>query len=161
MKIHEILVESILLEGGAALKNVVGITQEEAKKAIPDLLKKIAHELHIDKSLVKVIGSAGRKPADAVSGDIDIAVQAKVSEVDAVLSRLAKDKNCRAMPGINVYSFAYPVGKKLVQVDLIPVANIEFAVWSYMAPEADLKQGLKGAHRNELFFAVTRHADLV
>lgn len=161
MNFREFLSESLLLEGGAALKDVESITQAEAKAAIPELIKKIAAELHVDKSLVKAIGSAGNKPdAKSLSGDIDIAVQIKPNEVDAVLPRLASDgKSYRAMVGINVFSFAYNIGKKRVQVDLIPVSNVEFARWSYMAHETDLAQGLKGAHRNELFFAVAKNAD--
>ena len=158
MLLCEFIENKLLLEGGAALKGVVSISQEEARKAIPGLLKKIANELVIDVSKVRCIGSAGRKP-EGLSGDIDIAAEVSSREVDAVLKRLSVNGNCRAMPGINVYSFAYTVNKKLVQVDLIPVEDIEFATWSYMAPESDLKIGLKGAHRNELFFATAKYAD--
>lgn len=147
-----------LSEGGQAIKGVSMITQAEVRSVIPDLLKKIETALNLKPSRVKLIGSAGKKPSDSdLSGDLDVAVECESSLVEQKLEELAGGRSSRAMRGIGVYSFVYPVGNKLVQVDLMPVENIRFAQWSFQASEADLAQGLKGAQRNELFFAVAKY----
>jgi hypothetical protein len=146
----------VLLEGGSAIKGAEKITQVEARHAIPDLLDKIAKVLDVDRKLVKATGSAGRKPADDdLSGDIDVIVEVRPGKVELALPKLAYDKETfRVMRGINVFSFAAKVADKLVQVDIMPVEDINYAEWSYSANERDLKQGLKGAHRNEVLFAI-------
>lgn len=156
MKICEII--EPLTEGGQAIKGAAKVSQADVRKVTPDLLKHIQTILKLSKSKVKLIGSAGKKPEDSdLSGDIDVAVECETSEVEHALEKLANGKDHRAMRGIGVYSFAYPVGKKLVQVDVIPVQNVKYAEWSYQANPKDLAQGLKGAQRNELFFAIAKH----
>jgi hypothetical protein len=160
MKLLEICTPqtSLLFEGGKALKGVSKITQAEVRQVIPDLLKKIQTALKLPKSKVKLIGSAGKKPQDTdLSGDLDVAVECDPATVEDALKELAGELDSRVMKGIGVYSFATTVGEKLVQVDLMPVDNIKFAEWSYQANPADLKQGFKGAQRNELFFAIAKH----
>ena len=152
--------ESTLLEGGAALKTSP-ITQSEARKLIPVLIDQISGALGTTKLNVRSIGSAGKKPkATDESGDVDFAVNAESDDVEKALSGLAYDgKTFRVMKGINVYSFAYDLGDKKVQIDLMPVSNVRYAEWASQANEADLKDGLKGSHRNELFFAIAKHID--
>lgn len=158
MKLFEICQPSLLLEGGKAIKGVSKITQAEVKATTPDLLKTIGDVLELSSTKIKLIGSAGKKPQDSdLSGDLDIAVEIDPGLVEKHLKKLAGVNEYRVMRGINVFSFAHPVGDKLVQVDLIPVDNINFAEWSYQANSADLAQGLKGAQRNELFFAIAKH----
>jgi len=147
-----------LYEGGNALKNVSKITQTEVRDTTPDLLKKIQKALGLKSGQVKLIGSGGKKPNDDdLSSDLDVAVETTPENVQEHLSELASGGISRVMKGINVYSFAHDLGNKLVQVDLIPVNNINFAEWSYQANEKDLADGLKGAHRNELFFAIAKY----
>jgi len=153
MKLTELLVE-----GGQALKGVSKITQAEVKGILKDLLRLISESLKIKLNDIRVIGSAGKKPLlTDLSGDIDIAVQCDPEIIKQNLNNLAKAGQFKEMPGINVYSFAYelPSGK-LVQVDLMPVQNVKFAEWSFQANPHDLELGLKGAQRNELFFAIAK-----
>ena len=146
------------MEGGKALKGVSKITQLEVRKIAPDLLAHIANTLGLSVSKVKLIGSAGKKPQDSdLSGDLDIAVQCDSETVEKHLKELAGNHPSRIMKGIGVQSFAIDVGNKLVQVDLMPVDNIQFAEWSYQANPRDIEQGLKGAQRNELFFAIAKY----
>lgn len=149
-----------LLEGGAALKTSP-ITQAEARKVLPEVIKQVSSALGLTKLNVRQLGSAGKKPNDDdESGDIDLAVKAEAADVEKKLPELAYDgKTYRVMKGINVYSFAYDLGGKKVQVDLMPVSNVRYAEWASQANEADLKDGLKGSHRNELFFAIAKHVD--
>lgn len=150
----------ILLEGGAALKTAP-ISQSDARKAIPDIITQVASALNIPKSKIKLLGSAGKKPKDDdTSGDIDLAVQIEAEAVEKVLKDLAYDnKTFKSMKGINVFSFAYDLGGSTVQVDLMPVASVQYAEWASQANEEDLKDGLKGSNRNELFFAIAKHID--
>ena len=153
--------DSILLEGGAALKKTSPITQVEARKVLPEIIKQVSSALGLSKTNVKQLGSAGKKPKDDdESGDIDLAVKAEVADIEKALPSLAFDGSTyRIMKGINVYSFAYDLGGKTVQVDLMPVSNVRYAEWASQANELDLKDGLKGSHRNELYFAIAKHID--
>lgn len=152
--------EQILLEGGSALKSSKPVTQTEAKKLIPFLIDRVSTTLNVSKSRVKALGSAGNKPhPEDESGDIDLAVEAEASKVEAALKELSHDgKTFRAMKGINVYSFGAEINGKVVQVDLVPVADVKYAEWAFQAHPKDLSRELKGAHRNEVFFAVAKHA---
>lgn len=168
MKLYEVIKVlsdlQILSEGGAALKGTESITQKEANEAMHGLIHKIANELGIPATDIARIGSAGKKERpEALSGDIDLAVKANPVEINAAISNLAHDKKLyRAMPGLNVFAFAHKLSNgKLVQVDLMPTDNLEYAQWSLAAHDHDLKAGLKGAHRNELFFAIAKNANLI
>jgi len=160
MDFKDFLSEELLVEGGRAVKGTSPIGQSDARKLGPQLATQVARELKLPGSKVKMIGSAGNKPHDQLSGDIDIAIETDdIEAVKAVAEKLAVQSKFKHMKGINVFSFAAQNGEQLVQVDLMPVADIKYATWSFSAHEDDLKQGLKGAHRNELFFAIARHAD--
>ena len=158
MKLFELLQTQNLFEGGNALKGVKPITQLEVRKYIPELLKNIQDILGLSTNKVKLIGSAGKKIDDEdLSGDLDIAVECDPELVDKNLKELAGKQSSRIMKGIGVFSFATEINDKLVQVDLMPVDNINFAEWSFQANTADIEQGLKGAQRNELFFAIAKN----
>jgi hypothetical protein len=160
MDFKNFLTEQLITEGGLAVKGTSPIGQSDARKLGPQLAAQVAKELNLPTSKVKMIGSAGNKPHDQMSGDIDIAVETDdIESVKAVAEKLAVQGKFKHMKGINVYSFAAQNGTQLVQVDLMPVEDIKYASWSFSAHEDDLKQGLKGAHRNELFFAIAKHAE--
>jgi hypothetical protein len=157
MNFKSFLVEQLLLEGGVALK-ADPIKQARARKLIPKIIDLVADKLNISKAELKAVGSAGHKPSDELSGDIDIVVtkvQPKQLE-DAIME--LNPKRHRVMAGINVYSFGYEDGAKTYQVDLMPIADPSLA-WMYLAVDEDLKQGLKSAHRNELLFALAHYVD--
>ena len=152
------LLSYLLLEGGNALK-ASPISQAELGRVKETLLHAITRALDIPFEKARLIGSAGNKPNPTdLSGDIDVAVEVDPAKAEAAIKELAGDRPSRPMAGINVYSFGYDVGGKVVQVDLMPVDSIRYAVWSMQAHPIDLKHGLKGAHRNELMFAIARHA---
>lgn len=152
-----LLLEYLLLEGGNALKTSP-ITQAEFTRVKDELTHHVKTVL--EPKQLAFIGSAGKKPNPTdTSGDIDIAAEIDTDTVNDRLKDLAGDQPHRAMPGINVYSFGYPVRDKIVQVDLMPVPSVRYASWVMNAHPADLKRGLKSAHRNELLFAIAKHAD--
>jgi len=159
MQFRSFLTEALLLEGGAALKGVSKLTQIEARHGIPDIIKKVSETTGVSPKKIVPIGSAGKKPRDDdLSGDVDLAIETTPDVVSRAISELAHEGSYRSMPGINVYSFAHALhDQRIAQVDLIPVNNLTYAQWSYNAHPKDLKADLKGAHRNEVMFAVTKH----
>mgnify|MGYP000733488980 CR=1 FL=1 len=161
MSFKSFLIETLLTEGGAAIKGTAGVPQATAKQLLPKLTAQVAKELGLKPNMVKAIGSAGHKPDDQLSGDLDIAIE--TDDVDAVktlASRLGHNGQSKAMPGINVYSFALKHKDDIYQVDLMPVPNLKYAEWSFFADEGDLAKGLKSAHRNELLFALAHHVNM-
>jgi hypothetical protein len=159
MGLKSYITVELLLEGGKALKNTNGIKQKHVKPLLALLLPQLAKELSISPSFVLPVGSAGRKSdQEALSGDIDIAIQTDdIEAIRRAIAALGVDGSYREMAGINVYSFAAAHPDGLVQVDLMPVHNINLAAWAFYSAESDLAQGLKGSHRNELLFALAKH----
>jgi hypothetical protein len=155
------LTESIILEGGAAIKGVSPVPQDVARQILPSVCALVASQLGLKPSEVVSIGSAGNKPSEELSGDLDIVVQTDdLEKVKEAIKELGYDGQYKAMGGINVYSFAYHHKDKTYQVDLMPVDNIEYAKWMFHADKNDLAKGLKSAHRNELLFALAKHVNL-
>lgn len=159
MGLKSFISHELLLEGGNALKQTNGIKQKHVAALHAELIPKIAKELRLSTSQVLPIGSAGRKPdPEALSGDVDIAIQTSDLEaVKAAIERLGEAGAHRSMPAINVYSFAAKHPDGLVQVDLMPVANLKLAAWMFYSADADMALGLKGSHRNEVLFALAKH----
>jgi hypothetical protein len=161
MSFKTFLTESLLVEGGAAIKGTTGVPQSVAKQLLPKLTAMVAKELGIKEEKVKAIGSAGHKPDDQLSGDLDIAIETDdIESIKALIARLGYNGQSKAMAGINVYSFAYKHKGDIYQVDLMPVPSLKFAEWSFHADEGDLAKGLKSAHRNELLFALAHHVNM-
>lgn len=162
MNFSEFLIESLLLEGGAAIKGSSKVTQVEARHLIPTLVDKISKVTGVDREKIKAVGSAGKKASDNdLSGDIDLAIECNPDVLIKAIPELAHNgEDYKAMSNINVYSFGAKIIDKIVQVDLVPVHNIDFAVWSFISEPDDLNKGFKGAQRNEVMFAVAKYVDL-
>jgi hypothetical protein len=160
MSFKTFLTETMLLEGGEAIKGSTSLSQAQAKSLADDVIKRLASQLNIEPHKLALIGSAGLKSGEAKSGDIDIAVEhTDLDDIKKASEALAFKGKFKHMPGIKVYSFAAEVPEGYAQVDIMPVPSLEFAQWSYFNDPADLKAGLKGSHRNELLFAVAKHVD--
>lgn len=161
MSFKSFLAESVILEGGAAIKGSEPLTQAEAREITAHVVRDLKRILKIESSQIAPVGSAGLKAPDQLSGDIDIAVVADVTLVKSAVESMALDGRFRHMPGLNVYSFAKLHGSKVAQVDIIPTNNIKLVKWAYYNDPGDLKLGLKGSHRNELLFAIAKYAEYV
>lgn len=161
MTFKTFLAEATILEGGAAIKGSHPLTQAEAREISMHAIRDLREILGVESSQIAVVGSAGLKAPDQLSGDIDIAVMADITDVKAAVERLALDGRFRHMPGLNVFSYAKLHGSKVAQIDVIPTTNIKLAKWAYHNDPADLKLGLKGSHRNELLFAIAKYAEYV
>lgn len=160
MTFRNFLAEAIILEGGAAIKGSHALTQAEAREVIASVMHDLKVVLKLPSSKLTTVGSAGLKPGDQLSGDIDIAVEADIAAVKKAVEELALDGRFRHMPGLNVYSYAKLHGSKVAQVDIIPTTNLKLAKWAYYNDPGDIKLGLKGSHRNELLFAIAKFAEL-
>jgi hypothetical protein len=128
--------------------------------------------LGIKLSHCAIIGSAGKKDPskngaeEGSSGDIDYAVQVdnRLDFLDKAKARATKlGLTFTHMPGLGIISLAFPIVSSdgtqdgdNVQIDVMPVPNIEFVRWSYFSPSYDVSQ-YKGLYRNEVLFAVARH----
>lgn len=161
MTFKTFLAEATILEGGAAIKGSHPLTQAEAREISMHAIRDLKDALGVESSQISVVGSAGLKAPDQLSGDIDIAVMADITAVKTAVEQLALDGRFRHMPGLNVFSYAKLHGSKTAQIDVIPTTNIKLAKWAYYNDPADLKLGLKGSHRNELLFAIAKFAEYV
>lgn len=161
MTFKTFLAEATILEGGAAIKGSHPLTQAEAREISMHAVRDLREVLGLESNQIAIVGSAGLKAPDQLSGDIDIAVTADVTAVKTAVERLALDGRFKHMPGLNVFSYAKLHGSKVAQIDVIPTTNIKLAKWAYHNDPADLKLGLKGSHRNELLFAIAKFAEYV
>lgn len=169
-----------LFEGGAAIKESRRIRESEVPKtleSIKNLLFPILGGGEIDKEYL-IIGSIGKKKNQSdTSGDIDLGIDKKflsrslgVSEEDVLgqlyknLSETLHDKlgfvpDLKLMRGINVLSVGWPIegdeSKGIVQLDLIPIADMEWAKFIFYSPDYRKNESkYKSAHRNWLFQSI-------
>jgi hypothetical protein len=169
-----------LFEGGAAIKDSRRIRESEVPKtleSIKSILFPILGGGEIDKEYL-IIGSIGKKKNQSdTSGDIDLGIDKKflskslgVSE-DDVLGALYKNlsetlhnklgfvPDLKLMRGINVLSIGWPIegdeSKGIVQLDLIPIADMEWAKFIFYSPDYRKNESkYKSAHRNWLFQSI-------
>jgi hypothetical protein len=170
-----------LMEGGAAIKSSRSIREDEFPATLESIKFVLLPILFMDEndSDYMVIGSIGKKsnPED-VSGDLDFGFQwektAKKYSIQTKKELLAFlfEKLKRELPkelgfepemnllvGLNVLSIGWPIkgdpNMGIVQLDLIPLSNLEWARFAYYSPDYRMKESkYKSAHRNWLFQAI-------
>ena len=142
--------------GGHAFKDQSGAPTTGPIKAteVAPTVRWIASKLLVPIGVadVGVIGSAGKKPE---SGDIDLAIGPVPSEAGALkaykenllagLGRILGEENVKLV-GLSVTARIQIVGTddRYVQVDFMPVSNVEHASWLM----AGTGSGVKGVYRN-------------
>jgi hypothetical protein len=120
------------------------------------------------------IGSAGKKDPEkngteeGSSGDIDIALEVKDhDEFIKKAKELATEQKIefKYLAGLGILSIRWPIKNQdtlqenqFVQIDLIPVKNLDYCKWSYYSPDQGESE-YKGLYRNECIFACARFAD--
>jgi hypothetical protein len=160
-----------IFEGGNALDLVKPIKQSQVPQTIEALSDAVFPYIGLSGFGVDcmVLGTAGKKSSpDDESGDIDVGVDVSAyADRNGVspeqVLKFIHDKLTRKFPmfqsrwlrGVDVVSFAYPIandpGLGLVQVDFIPMKNME---WSKFIYHVDPASKYKSAHRNWLFAAI-------
>jgi len=181
----EFIHRDILLEGGKALEGVVRMNQKNAAATIQKTIDDVSSLFGISTKDLKVLGSAGKKDPEkngdqeGSSGDIDLGVSVEavknahqeLEDYDAIFTFM-KDRledsfeKVRNLKGLKVISVGYPIVSAdeaqqdcLVQLDIMPVASLDFSEWAYYSPSfKDSKW--KGLYRNELLYAIAKFADL-
>ena len=172
-----IKLKDILVEGGNLFPDSVGIKQNEVmptvKKIETDVLKPLGLiGLGTD---CFILGSAGKKPADQLSGDLDIGISSdqiaasnglKLSEVfNWLIDKLGSmGYETQALRGFSQVSIPYEVvGRdtgEVVQVDFMVSTNMNWTQFVYSSPDYSKGESkYKQAYRNFLLGAVVSAFD--
>ncbi len=176
------LTESLLLEGGKAIKSSVRINQLNVAPTLENIYRNLLPKLGIKQSDTAVLGSTGKKDPEkngteeGSSGDIDLGIASGVimkannlsdeDELFDFIKDACKDqKEIQVFKGLEVVSIAYPIvnsdGKQAdeyCQVDLMPVDDLAYAAWSYDSPGFG-ESKYKALYPKEFFYACAKVAD--
>lgn len=166
--------KKFLLEGGNAVEGVARINQRNVAPTVAAFYASVLQPIGVTKDQYAVLGSAGKKnpekngDPDGSSGDLDIAVlhAGEKGEFINALRERAKQMGFGVyeMTGLGIISIAFPVVSdddlqhgSLVQVDIMPIKNLDYAKWSYYGPSFD-ESPYKGLYRNEVLYSIARRA---
>lgn len=162
-------VKLALKEGGAAVADVVRINQLNTDDTVANIYGRFLYPVGIDNTQFTLLGSTGKKdPAkngtpEGSSGDVDVAIKASRDMLNR-LQEIAKRDGLQSnlMSGLGILSVRFPISNtdglqanQFVQVDFIPVADLEFCSWAYYSPAYD-ESAYKGLFRNEVLFALAK-----
>ena len=146
---------TLVVEGGNAVDGVVRINQENVQATLRDIYSKLFPALKLDDTNTAILGSTGKRLPGGSSGDIDIGIDKKAAKIDNfnawskyvanAANRLKIDYN--VLSGLKEISLKWPIsnedGKqknKFVQVDLMPVDDLEFNKFSKFTPQETADQ---------------------
>lgn len=169
-----------LNEGGAAIKTSRRIREDEAQSTLEHIESNLFSILgggNFDEDFL-LIGSIGKKknPTDD-SGDIDLGISKEylmdqlgsspetvLTDLEQLLSTelpeiLGFEPDMKLMKGLGVLSIGWPIAgdpsQGIVQLDLIPLSNMDWGRFIYYSPDYRLDESVyKSAHRNWLFQAI-------
>lgn len=170
----------ILLEGGAAIKTSRRIREDEFEETLASiksiLLPIIGVNPNPSAGEYIVIGSIGKKKnPDDTSGDLDLGLDSNLFNVplkevsgyiysilsgsEELTSKLGFEPEINYLKGLNIVSIGWPINgdqtNGIVQLDLIPVADMEWAKFIYYSPDYKTSESkYKSAHRNWLLAAI-------
>lgn len=151
------LLKELLLEGGKATEKLGTVRANKAD--IDSVLQFLGTHLNIGAETLRtrLLGSTRLTAMGAQkdSGDIDIAVHEGEVNRERVVKHLTKvTGNAPHVTGGNTYSFAVQtVGDRKVQVDLMFVPDIKWALFSH---HADERSKHKSGVRNELLHSALK-----
>lgn len=173
-----------LFEGGSAIKGSVGIKESQFIKTLESLKSELFPVIGINPNSINdkwvIIGSIGKKEnPDDQSGDLDIGYDAnwftesngigkressafimdKISKVGNFSDLFGQELPVKLIGSFNILSIGWPiegdVRNGLVQVDLIPLSDMNWAEFIYYSPDYKKRESkYKSAHRNWLFSAI-------
>ena len=173
--LFESIFEEVLKEGGNAVSNVQKIAQNNVQPTLDkfyEVLKGLYKNLQWGDTIFK-LGSTGKKD---FSGDLDIGIDfeaIKREDEETVLERLENLfiylYKAEISPEIKINNISNDMihlsfpqynedGQQLeknVQIDILLTPNKKFTLF-YMYSPAQNETAYKGAHRNQLFRAITK-----
>jgi hypothetical protein len=170
----------ILLEGGAAIKTSRRIREDEFERTLDSIRSILLPLIGVDSNPSAgeyiVIGSIGKKKnPDDTSGDLDLGLDSNLFNVplkevsgyiysilsgsEELISKLGFEPEINYLKGLNIVSIGWPINgdqsNGIVQLDLIPVADMEWAKFIYYSPDYKTSESkYKSAHRNWLLAAI-------
>lgn len=155
----EFNLDNKLFEGGNAVKNAEPIRGDLAAPIANQIIRKLKNFFHCEAA---PLGSTGKKGSEQYSGDIDIAIQMSWDKHQEVEDFVNKNitHNYVVMEGLKIVSLGYEYEepdsqeKKIVQVDLMFVNDLDYAIFAYHSPNfIKHESNYKGAIRNLLMSA--------
>lgn len=172
----------LLMEGGAAIKSSRRILESEFPKTLEHIQKVLFPILGIDPrksgDQYLVIGSIGKKKSpEDTSGDLDIGIDSSwysqshgvpTKEIADIVHKklqaqlpesLGFDPEINFIKSLGIVSVGWPIegdpNKGIVQLDLIPISNMDWASFIYYSPNYKIGESkYKSAHRNWLLSAI-------
>lgn len=171
-----------IFEGGMAIKSSRRIREDEFQETLESIKSILFPIIGLDPKKsgedYMVIGSIGKKkdPSDT-SGDLDIGYDgvdfARTQGIEykqcsrrmfeliqgSIEEKLGFQPEMKLMPGLNIVSLSWPIkgdqNNGLVQLDLIPLSDMEWAEFIYYSPDYKRSESsYKSAHRNWLLAAI-------
>ena len=170
-----------IMEGGSAIKTSRRIRESEVSKTLKSIEEKLFPLMGLSPDDIGndfiYIGSIGKKKnPDDTSGDIDLGYDAKEfmlknglvfrdcsTKLYEILSEelpviMGDDIEMNHLKGLNIVSVGWPIegdfDKGVVQLDLIPIKNMNWAKFIYYSPDYRMDESKwKSAHRNWLLSA--------
>ena len=170
--------ESVQVESGHMVDNVVPINQENVEATVADFRKAFCEYAGIDEKFVQPVGSTGKRLPGNSSGDLDLAI-----DLSALLAtgKEIKDKRdwfafCRTFAdqqevehneklNISLFSVRWPIanengkqGGEFVQIDLFLHKNMKMLQWGmYQPKEEEGKDYEKSAIRALLMMTIAKY----
>ena len=172
-----IKLKKLLKESGNLFPDAVGIKQSEVTATVSKIETVVLKPLGLIGFGTDcfILGSAGKKSADQLSGDLDIGVSIdqlasanslKLSDVfDWLIQKLEKmGYDAKSLRGFSQVSISFPivgrVTEESVQVDLMLSNNFNWTQFVYSSPDYSKGESkYKGSYRNFLMAAVVSAVD--
>jgi hypothetical protein len=172
-----IKLKKLLTEGGNMFPDAVGIKQNEVAATVSKIETVVLKPLGLIGFGTDcfILGSAGKKPADQLSGDLDIGVSMdqlasanslKLSDVlDWLIKELEKmGYDAKPLRGFSQVSIPFPIVGRVteepVQVDFMLSNNVDWTQFIYHSPDYSKGESkYKGAYRNFLLSAIVSAFD--
>jgi hypothetical protein len=147
------IIESIILEGGNAIKTSTPVPAEYSLEIYNDIKNEVMKVLP-DVNMI-ALGSTGKKNAGQTHGDIDIAINLPWDEKDKI-ENIFKENEKFITSGMKIVSVGYPWkkgGKEgVAQCDFMFFTNLKYAEMYFHSPDYRNNESLyKGKFRTLLF----------
>lgn len=159
-----------LFEGGRAFKDLSNFTAKNSNEIKEEVIKLMEDKFGLNSNQWAIVGSFNNKSGNTKINDIDIIVKIDAistininhpKDIDRVLTniqnKLKKIKiRSRKFSIIGVVSGRLKIRKnRYIQVDIIPVSNLNWGTFIYHAPRPT-ESKYKGLYRNALIEAVAK-----
>ncbi len=160
----------MIFEGGKAFKDITYFDYEEYPLVLTATRNFLKNVLKLNDYEYKVVGSYDKKRKKEPINDIDIILAINTltrfknieedKQVYDIIEEILIDSGIeyRKSVGIGAISVKYQVdSNRYVQIDLLPVNNMEWGEFSYYSPNIRKQESkYKGLYRNALFEAIAK-----